>query len=323
MASNGVASGGSTSDSQHGSEPPPSRRQRMDSGASGSEARDSPSTNTRAVQTPPDHLTQSPRRTSGEDAPSTRPRGLSSPGIQDGPAVQPHRRPSTLYDTRLSSEAPSPAFFPSLSAAVQPPPPSHSPESLPSSVPSLPMANSSGHASGASNFWSRPPSLRTEQSSSGSISSLASHSAPRTPSEASLPIHALLSSKPDPFPAMQPQHVPSPAAHDVSGTLRPSYSMHQHSGHLGGDTRPYMNNSMSPTQTSAAAGQERRASTYATGSVAHLPPPMPSVQTLPNPLKDKARPSVVSRPAGVSPDAGLDGMSALLRASDIVGRGNV
>lgn len=227
-----------------------------------------------------------------------------------------------MYDPRLSSEAPSPCYFPSLSAAVQPPPPSHSPESLASSVPSLPVANSSGHASGASNYWSRPPSLRTEQSSTGSISSMTSYSAPRTPSEASLPIHALLSSKPDPFPVMQPQHVPSPATHDVPGPMRPSYPMHQHPGHLGGDSRPYMNNSMSPTQTSAAAGQERRASTYATGPVAHLPPPIPSVQTFPNPLKDKARPSVVSRPAGALPDAGLDGMSALLRASDIVGRGN-
>ncbi|KAI1447738.1 hypothetical protein F5Y02DRAFT_353360 [Annulohypoxylon stygium] len=65
-----------------------------------------------------------------------------------------------------------------------------------------------GSRSSVSTSASRPPSLKTEQSSNGSVSSLSSYAVPRTPSDASLPIHALLT-KPEtsyaPCPAPAPQ----------------------------------------------------------------------------------------------------------------------
>jgi hypothetical protein len=53
----------------------------------------------------------------------------------------------------------------------------------------------------------KPPNLQHEQSSSGSLSSASSYGFPRTPIDGSLPIHALLSEKPQhqPFGGM-PQY---------------------------------------------------------------------------------------------------------------------
>lgn len=53
-------------------------------------------------------------------------------------------------------------------------------------------SGSPGQAPSLVSGESRPPSLRQEQSSTGSISSSTSYSHPRTPIEGSLPIHALL-----------------------------------------------------------------------------------------------------------------------------------
>jgi hypothetical protein len=81
---------------------------------------------------------------------------------------------------------------------------------LPSLTPSQSQGSVSGRGSrsSASMSASRPPSLRKDQSSSGSMSSIGSYSTPRTPSDASLPIHALLSSKPEPAYVVPQQQIP-------------------------------------------------------------------------------------------------------------------
>ncbi|OTA69081.1 hypothetical protein K449DRAFT_428495 [Hypoxylon sp. EC38] len=183
----------SGSDSQPGSEPPPTRQQRMGSSASTVESNFSPSLN--GIHH--DELLHSPR-TLSYDEPSGRPRGLSSPTSRD-PSMLSSRRPGWMDGQRVYGE--------SSNAGVSWYDPRgvqgtlvHSPESgLASSIPNHGPSNLSGRDSRSSRTsMSRPPSLKTEQSSTGSMSSLNSYNVPRTPSDASLPIHALLSSKPEP-----------------------------------------------------------------------------------------------------------------------------
>ncbi|KAK7970479.1 hypothetical protein PG988_009552 [Apiospora saccharicola] len=311
LGSNGLT-GGSGSESQPGSEPPPSRKQRMSSIAS---------------PRSPDHLAQSPLGLPPTDDGSAvpRPRGISSPGMRETAGKQP-RRQSTMPESQHIPENSPMSTLPPLSAAV-PASVTLSPElNTPISVPSLPHSSSSG----GSTYWSRPPSLRKDQSSSGSISSLASYSTPRTPSEASLPIHALLSSKPDMPSSTQ---LPTPLPYETSIPARTPVSMHQHPGRPPGQqqqqqqhqqqTQPHpqmpiagrsYSNSMSPNQA------EPHMAPYPIGPFNHLPPMMASQPPLSLPATQPT--SMASNPS-VPADVGLDGMSALLRASDIVGRGNL
>lgn len=183
----------SGSDSQPGSEPPPTRQQRMGSSASTIESNFSPSLN--GIHH--DELLHSPRSLLYDEPSSGRPRGLSSPTSRD-PSIFSSRRPGWVDGQRIygeSSNAGVSWFDPRGSQGTL----VHSPESgLSGSVPNHGPSNMSNHGSRSSGAsMSRPPSLKTEQSSTGSISSLNSYNVPRTPSDASLPIHALLS-KPEP-----------------------------------------------------------------------------------------------------------------------------
>lgn len=320
MGSNGIA-GGSGSESQPGSEPPPTRKQRMSSTASQPETRVSPVLNAHPLQYSPDQLLQSPLGPPPDDASvGPRPRGISNPAGRDAPAKYP-RRQSTIPESQQIPENSPASSLPPLSAAV-PSPAALSPElNGPGATPSLSHSSSS-----ASTYWSRPPSLRKDQSSSGSISSLASYSTPRTPSEASLPIHALLSSKPDTPSSTQ---LPAPLPYETSIPARPSVSMHQHPGRPPGHHPPPLQqqqqhqphiagrsytNSMSPNQV------EPHVAPYPISPINHLPPMMAPQAALVHPTTQPA--PIASHPPAPA-DAGLDGMSALLRASDIVGRGNV
>ncbi|KAK7988973.1 hypothetical protein PG989_009288 [Apiospora arundinis] len=322
MGSNGIT-GGSGSESQPGSEPPPSRKQRMSSIASQSETRMSPILNAHSLQHSPDQLSQSPLGPPPDDVSAgPRPRGISNPAVREASSKYP-RRQSTMPESQQIPENSPTSSLPPLSAAI-PASAALSPElNVPVTTPSLTHSSSS-----ASTYWSRPPSLRKDQSSSGSISSLASYSTPRTPSEASLPIHALLSSKPEMPSSTQ---LPAPLTYEGSIPARPSVSMHQHPGRPPGQQPPppplhqqhhqppsiaarSYANSMSPNQV------EPHMAPYPVSPINHLPPMMGPQPTLVHPTTQA--PPVASHPP-VTADAGLDGMSALLRASDIVGRGNL
>ncbi|KAK9773725.1 hypothetical protein SCAR479_09671 [Seiridium cardinale] len=294
-----TSNAGSGSESQPGSEPPPTRQQRLSSITSQAESLVSPVLSSHALARHAEDATQSPMSIVQDDKVSTRPRGFSSPSSRDAPD-QTSRRHSGMRDG-LQPDMSSGQGFPPSSQLGDPrgimAPISHSPEGgFPSIVPSRPEETRSGRTSISSQFWSRPPSLLAQQSSTGSVSSLSSFAQPRTPSESSLPIHALLSSKPE-APTTMGGAVPLCETQIPS---KPPATSQQYPGRPPGDQlidgrAPFNNGSFAPNMTANAQ------------SVAS---PMSSV--------GQATP-VLPRPVG-GLDPGLDGMSALLRASDIVGR---
>lgn len=180
----------SGSDSQPGSEPPPTRQQRMGSSVSTAESNFSPGAN--GIHHP-DELLYSPRTLSHEELNSGRSRGLSSPTSREPPVHHPSRRSGWGDGQRMYGESTNTgiSWFDPRSVQGNP---VQSPEG---GLSSFGHGSGRGSRSSVSSSISRP-SLQTEQSSTGSVSSLNSYSIPRTPSDASLPIHALLSSKPEP-----------------------------------------------------------------------------------------------------------------------------
>ncbi|KAJ2976530.1 hypothetical protein NUW58_g8060 [Xylaria curta] len=215
----GATSGtGSGSESQHGSEPPPSRQQRLGSIAS-------LSTGTSHMD---DSLT-SPVILNHEEA-HGRQRGLSSPQSHDAPSYSTSRRP-IWGDGQFLSGDPTASGVPWLDARAVSSNITRSPEAgvqgvHPGQRPYDRLSRGSG-SSGSVSF-SQPPSLKHEQSSSrGSISSSNSHP-PRTPSDASLPIHALLSSRPE-LPTSSyvqtPQTPQTPQPPSIGGQGSPAYSI--------------------------------------------------------------------------------------------------
>ncbi|KAI1142747.1 hypothetical protein F5Y05DRAFT_408195 [Hypoxylon sp. FL0543] len=283
----------SGTDSQPGSEPPPSRQQRMGSSASTVESSFSPSLN----GIPHDELLHSPRTLSYDEPSTGRPRGLSSPTSRD-PPIFVNRRPGWADGQRVYGESSNAAvswFDPrgvqgslvhspegGLSGSV----PNHSPHNRPTR---------GSRSSGAS--MSRPPSLKTEQSSTGSISSLNSYSVPRTPSDASLPIHALLSSKPEPSYATYPP---------------PSNSQTQLSILQTQSGRP-------PGDQLTGIDSEARANGFHPGLTTsnYSTPGLPKEASGAVPAESKL---AVPSKLGGSSENGLDGISALLKAREIVDR---
>ncbi|KAI1767556.1 hypothetical protein GGR53DRAFT_526406 [Hypoxylon sp. FL1150] len=249
----------SGSDSQPGSEPPPTRQQRMGSSASTVESIFSPGINGIHHS---DELLYSPRTLSHDEPSSGRPRGLSSPTSRETPVSQLSRRSGWGDNQRMYGD---------------------------STNNSLSHGSSRGSRSSGSAI-SRPPSLKTEQSSTGSNSSLSSYNIPRTPSDASLPIHALLSSKPEPSYLSQGQ---IPVHQPQSG--RPPGDQ---SGGNGNETRRNGFLPGPPAPKYTAPGLQREA---VFGVPAGSPPPTSS--------------QLMS-----SGDNSLDGISALLKAREIVDR---
>ncbi|KAI0021483.1 hypothetical protein F4780DRAFT_737582 [Xylariomycetidae sp. FL0641] len=277
---------GSGSDSQPGSEPPPSRQQRMGSAISIPDA----------YPLGADDASRSPRTRSLDGALVNRARGSSDTNSRAAPGYPSNRRTIWPDHQRMSGEpGAGPPWLDPRSAGSSM---ARSPES--SGLPGLTTMPSQGSATSS---ISRPPSLSTEQSSSGSISSLNSVNVPRTPSDASLPIHALLSSKPEP-----PQYVsPTGQPPTATSSLPPPILQPQ---------------SAQPPSEYFAKGHQ----VHGNGFV-----PVPQLSEVPGRTPDVSRePSMFSPSAehGLSPvakregvrDGGLDGISALLRAREIVDR---
>ncbi|KAI1369234.1 hypothetical protein F5Y08DRAFT_334647 [Xylaria arbuscula] len=290
---------GSGSESQHGSEPPPSRQQRL-----GSIASMSTSTNHIDGQTSPSML-------SHEEAHHGRRRGLSSPHSRNGSIHSVNQRmgwDGQYLPTDVTSNG-----APWLESRTAPPMISQSPEV---GIPSIHSAHAfhaggpsrSSRSSGSTN--SQAPSLKHEQSSYGSNSSTSPYP-PRTPSDASLPIHALLSSKPE---------SPAPTYTQVN-------PLHSLNGHMSQASLPLQQTPKQQHQPSRIAGGFHHASHYNNSPSGHMSGPGPTRPPGPaglvheaatNPPRDPSS-SAMIRPPGIG-DTGLDGISALLRAREIVDR---
>lgn len=296
----GATSGtGSGSESQQGSEPPPSRQQRLGSIAS-------LSTGTSHM----DGSLTSPTLLNNDESNYGRRRGLSSPHSHDVPMHSTGHRLGWADGQILPGDATG-SSMPWLDPRAAHQNISQSPEAgvlgIHTAQRTYTKGLSRGSGSSGSPSISQPPSLKHEQSSShDSVSSSTSPHLPRTPSDASLPIHALLSSKPEPPP---PQYVQTPQPLIMNGQVSQAPApLHaaQHGRILGGfHGSPHFSNSMPgivpghrPSHHGTAAGMTHEAVTH---------------------LSQEPGLTMTARHVG-NGDSGLDGISALLRAREIVDR---
>ncbi|KAI0452753.1 hypothetical protein F5B21DRAFT_323299 [Xylaria acuta] len=282
----GATSGtGSGSESQHGSEPPPSRRQRLGSITS-------LSTGTSHVD---DSLT-SPILLCHEESNHGRRRGLSSPHSHDVPMYSASQRIGWADGQSLPGDATGSGIS-WLDPRAAPQNFSRSPEvgvlGIHAGQRTHTNRLSRGSGSSSSPSISQTPSLKHEQSSSHeSISSSNSSHISRTPSDASLPIHALLSSKPEPPPPQYVQTTQSPIVNGQASQVAPLHSTHHERIPGGFHSSPHFSNSMPGLVPGHRAGHH---GIHEPGSAA------------------------MARHVG-SGESGLDGISALLRAREIVDR---
>lgn len=285
---------GSGSEGQPGSEQPLGQHMRFESTAS--------ATNPRPVTTPASYYASvdesahspsslGPDRSSQERSPvvNASPRDLSS-------IV--HRGSGWLEDSR-SDQAGMQRQLPPLSGVFdqRSGPSSAAPSSEVNGFP-FPRTRgvgSPGPPPGLFGGEHRPKTLSKEQSWTDSSSSGSSYGYPRTPIEGPLVIHSLLSAKPD------QQHEPMPLFYG-----NPTPPDH---------TAPFLEQGVSSNPMPHAHGAVQR-TTFNTG------PPPPMVPQLPPPQRPSADGySAQFRPQhGAKPEPNLDGMSALLRAGEIVDR---
>lgn len=287
---------GSGSESQHGSEPPPSRQQRLGSVASVSTG----------TSYPDDPLT-SPPMLAQEEFSYGRRRGLSNHSLDASIHPIGHRT-SWVNGHGLPSDVAASGSVPWLDPRTAPLGISQSPEA---GVLNMHPAQgthtnkvSRGSVSSGSVPFSQRPSLTHDRTSHGSTSSSASSRPPRTPSDASLPIHALLSSRPEP-PA---SYIQSPSPHIMNGQtshVPPSLHPSQQSGMPGGFRgSPRFNGTSGPVPVSRANYPG-----IASGSVHDVMGDLP----------EEFNSMVTTKQVGHN-ENGLDGITALLRARDIVDR---
>lgn len=187
---------------------------------------------------------------------------------------------------------------------------------------------------------SRPPSLKKEQSSAGSMSSASSaySSFPRTPIEGPLPIHALLSGGKQ-FPSYDSAFAANPAiqGRSMSPDDRPAIyplerapsdptPLNQPLPHINGlfESRPHAayeygqtdrihigylkGHGPVPSQNHTPVGRHAYSPAYNESRLAPVSTPVPP-----------PAPAVPARPNGKS-EPGMDGISALLQADKIVDR---
>jgi hypothetical protein len=311
---NGSSRSGSASDSGHlGSEPPPSRQQRISSTASMTDSHYSASMTPGSYHASLDDSIHSPGASNLDRCSQERsPTFSASP--RDLPSL-PSRRNSSWIDEQRSDQTGIQRHLPSLSDVFDG---QRMGDASGFSFPRNHLSNSPGPPPGLTSDG-RPPTLKKEQSSTGSTSSASSYSYPRTPVDGSLPIHALLASKPSSYSsemAAQQQYfsqgAPSPIEH------KPSF-MHQSPTGV-----PLsMTNGMLPT---CAASYFEGAHTHYANEGYQMGPPIPQPPTPTLPINSgygaQTAPPRASPPREVKQeqDAKLDGMSALLKAGEIVDR---
>ncbi|KAK3693891.1 hypothetical protein B0T22DRAFT_55026 [Podospora appendiculata] len=285
---NRTSRSGSGSESHRGSEPPPNRQQRIGSAISVSDSQYSAVMTPGSYHTSLDESMNSPIASSMDRQSSDRSPVFSSP--RDFPSL-PGRLESGWNDDQRGVEHPSmQRHLPSLSdvfdgqGLLSSMPHANDANGFP--FPRSNIANSPAPSSSLSNGDAPRPGFRTDQSSTGSSSSRSSFGYPRTPIEGPLPIHALLSSKPNhSFEAVQEQQ-PHQAAflqHAPNGVGQP------------------LTNDYRREHTASHASIVGHPAGYGYGAQPGPPP-------LGVPSQDR------------KPDVNLDGMSALLKAGEIVDR---
>ncbi|KAJ3529779.1 hypothetical protein NM208_g9604 [Fusarium decemcellulare] len=293
----GNTSSGSGSERLQGSEPPPSRRERLNSIASVAESQHSSTTPTLLSQANSNDDTLSSPRTAQYDGESPR-----------DSHRQPPRRQSSWREGGRGAE-PSHQHLPSLSNMLEEGrkgmPVSTGSEgnpyasgfvaaNHPRSVPEVPNVLPSAPT--------RAPLLRHEQSSNSSVGSISpATSFARTPGEGPLPIHALLSHQTMPTPvvataAMFERGSPSSGAGTGAASPSPTDPMRPPFGH-GTAPRGYGFHSLLPIGPLARTDS------------------MGDADVLMTPAPDLMAP-IEARPI----NSRLDGMSVLLRAGELVER---
>lgn len=238
--------------SHRGSEPPPSRQQRLGSLVSAVESQGS------AVMTPAtyhnslDDIIDSPKTVTTDHHSERSPTFSRSP--TESTAFASRREPNWGEDQRMEPRMEQPVVrdrhLPSFHDVFE------SPGMLPSMAPSMapstdvngypfPRTHTSpgpGPPPGLVNGDNKPPFFKQEQSSGGSGSGSTSSSAssfiyPRTPIEGSLPIHALLASVSKPSNAFEPiPHQQQPVFQPrlpSSIEQQHAYAAHQHPNGMG------------------------------------------------------------------------------------------
>jgi len=351
---NGVSGSGASpprsrsgSGSQHGSEPPPSREQRI--GSTASIGADTPYMATAVAPyhtSPPDEPLHSPATSLADRAPemspplSTRPREL--------PSSHPSRRNSLWLDSQRHDSASSQRSLPSLSDMFdgRPPPSINGAAGGPGDVINGygPFHRSSRTSNGSPGpppslvgGDSRPPSLHKNYSSACSTSSSLSY--PRTPMEGPLPIHALLQGK-SPVDTLPPSSSSGPLLNGHANSPEskgPSMSHHLLSNGelapnsvLANGTGACVHNPLflplSPPPGKGVFRPELRIMlmfpSQNKGYFASPPPittpPSSHQHTMVNGLGVK--PSLKRRAPSDSEGTNLDGLGALLRAGEMVDR---
>ncbi|KAI1739331.1 hypothetical protein F4680DRAFT_143547 [Xylaria scruposa] len=292
----GATSGtGSGSESQQGSEPPPSRQQRLGSMAS--------------LSNGTGHLDDSmtsPILSIHEESNHGR-RRMASPHSHDVPIHSANHRIGWTDSQSLPGDSTG-SGTPWLDARILPQNISRSPEigvlGIHPGQRTHTNTLSRGSGSSASTSFSQPPSLKHEPSSHGSLSSSTPPNLPRTPSDASLPIHALLSSKPEP----PPPYIQAAQPSILNGQVPQIPSLHstQHVRPPGGfHGSPHYSNRSPELPPGHRVGHLGKAIGISHEDMTSLPHETGS--------------AAAARLAGSS-ESGLDGISALLRAREIVDR---
>lgn len=255
--------------------------------------------------------------------------GMSPRDVSVQPSRHSSQRSSAWLDGHRTDPTSGPKSLPSFSdmfegrALANGTP--HSAEGTPSFNAPPPSHSSGSPVPSLMKYEAGPPTLKKQQSSAGSISSASSYSIPRTPIDGPLPIHALLTGG---KPAYEAFHS-TPVQHGglITPDDRAAVFLSPPQDRTPSDTVPtgYPFPPLAtghPDRTLPGMGADRPKESFYTGPQApashatmpHPPPPTPF---------GRGRDSL---PSGTPPsrngkgDANLDGMSALLRAGEIVGR---
>lgn len=330
---------------------PPARHQRIGSIVSNGESYYAPSVISASQRTPGEESTAASPSAGYFDrrrelSPSF---GLSPRDNSVQPPTFPLRREPTYLDGPRNEAPPPPRHLPSLSdmfdARPMPNGVVHPGEGSGSTFGILPRGHQTGspaHTPSISGSDSRPPSLRKEQSSAGSMSSGSSYNSsyPRTPIEGPLPIHALLTggkqlgphettfaASPAIYRSMSPDDRGPPVHYQPerapSDPISVGHPVPHHNGELG---VPNLSFGLARDQLVAGYYSGHASRSNHTPPVPARPayqvgynenriglPPVSATASGPVPAR------LPGRPSGKS-DAGLDGISALLQADKIVDR---
>ncbi|KAI0394055.1 hypothetical protein F5Y17DRAFT_279274 [Xylariaceae sp. FL0594] len=301
---------GSCSESQQGSEPPPSRQQRLGSIAS-------LSTGTGYVD---DSISSPGELVTHEEPVYARRRRLSNPQSRDLSTHSTGPRAGWPDWQPIHGDASSHTALPWLNPRGATTQTTQSPEAIAGGIPiglnrnsssdvsrSLRTSRTSASTSGSISL-SHPPSLRHEQSTASTSSSSVSPYIPRTPNDASLPIHALLSSKNE---EPQPLYLQGSSHRGMNGQLPQASIPRQHG----------------PSDREGAQSSFSGSPHISNVMPGYLPGAQPSrlPQSRPLPQESSVPPyegnsTAVPKPTAHAGENGLDGIDALLRAREIVDR---